>query len=116
MFKKNAFAFVLGREKQEKKVGKMIHDIHEIGPNFKLVLFNTFVRYVHCSMTQLGKCLYLSMYKHRDARVSRYVFAAIWYAFQDIFFLSNFSQVELTAPSTLFMVRALSGIQIDSGP
>lgn len=56
------------------------------------------------------------MYKHRNAGVSRYVFAAIWFVFQDSFSLFNFSQVELTVLSTLLMVRALPVIQIDSGP
>lgn len=42
-------------EEREKK-RKMIH---EIGPNFKLVLFHTFVRYEHCSMTQRKKNIFI---------------------------------------------------------
>lgn len=41
------------------------------------------------------------MYKYRSARVSRYVFAAIWFVFQDIFFLFNFFHMKLSPEYTI---------------
>lgn len=51
--------------------------------------------------TEEEKYLYLSMYKYRSARVSRYVFAAIWFVFQDIFFLFNFFHMKLSPEYTI---------------